>query len=123
MGVLEQLRVVNAARKRRWHDVTEAHVPWEGVDWAVALGGEAGEALNVVKKLRRHETGLAEASAGTPPADALRMALAEELADVLIYADLLAAHYGIMLSVAVCNKFNNVSIRNNFPERLDYPDA
>jgi NTP pyrophosphatase (non-canonical NTP hydrolase) len=114
-GVLEALRTANVTRLRRWHGETE----WSGADWSNAMCGEAGEAANVVKKLRRHETGLGEVSANTPPPDELLTALADELADVVAYLDLLAHHYGIDLATAVAAKFNRVSERNGFPERLD----
>jgi NTP pyrophosphatase (non-canonical NTP hydrolase) len=44
--------------------------------------------------------------------------LAEEIADTVTYADLLAAHYGIDLAAAVADKFNRVSRRQGFPDRL-----
>jgi NTP pyrophosphatase (non-canonical NTP hydrolase) len=45
--------------------------------------------------------------------------LADELGDVLAYADLLAQHYGIELRRAVAVKFNRVSEREGFPERIE----
>lgn len=79
--------------------------------------GEAGEAANVIKKIRRHETGLGD-SANTPPMDELIQNLEAELADVIIYADLLADFYGINLEDAIKEKFNHTSKINGFPERL-----
>ena len=111
------LRAANATRCLRWHgpDTT----PWLGVDWSNAMGGEAGEAQNVVKKLRRHETGTA--GRNEPSVWALRSALALEIADTITYADLLAHYYGISTAAAVAAKFNMVSSRHGFPERLaDY---
>ena len=130
-GVLEQLRTVNVSRAERWHSGAD---PWTGADWGNAMGGECGEAQNVVKKLRRHETGIGvgpQAYPGmldpsgsglpynTPPPDDLLPALADELADVICYADLLANHYGIDLVAAVVSKFNRVSEAQGFPERID----
>ena len=40
----EQVHAANTARCRRWHEDSTA---WTGADWATALGGECGEALNV----------------------------------------------------------------------------
>lgn len=50
-------RVLEVSRTRtvRWH--SDQTIPWTGADWATAFGGEVGEALNVVKKLRRIECG------------------------------------------------------------------
>ena len=78
--------------------------------------GEAGEAANVVKKLRRHETGTGAANALS--VTQLRAMLADEIADTVLYASLLASYYGIDLADAIVSKFNRVSEREGFPERL-----
>lgn len=112
---LAHLSAVNRARCARWHDPDTE--PWTGADWSNAMCGEAGEAANVVKKLRRHET--RTSPAGDPGEAALHRALADEIADVLLYLDLLANHYGLDLEACVVPKFNRVSERQGFPERLD----
>jgi NTP pyrophosphatase (non-canonical NTP hydrolase) len=76
--------------------------------------GEAGEAANVVKKIRRHETGMPDRI----PLPQLLPMLADELGDVVAYADLTARYYGIDLGNAVARKFNKISEREGFPERL-----
>src|SRR3954471_21600856 len=91
-----QITETNAARRDRWHSAAE---PWTGADWSNAMCGEAGEAANVVKKLRRIETNIAKR--GAESADEFRQMLGDEIADVVIYADLLAKHYGIDLAAAV----------------------
>jgi NTP pyrophosphatase (non-canonical NTP hydrolase) len=111
---LAELRTVNVSRLYRWHGEADE---WSGADWSNAMCGEAGEAANVVKKLRRHETH-AGTQYNTPEVAALLPALAEELADVVIYADLLAHKYGIDLADAVIAKFNRVSEAQGFPERV-----
>ena len=136
------LRAVNNRRMGRWHGDS---ADWSGADWSNAMNGEAGEmaeasvaairyvevameatirasiangtVANTIKKIRRHETGLGT-SYNTPELEALAAKLAEEIADVVIYADLLANHYGIDLGQAVVEKFNKVSEANGFPERL-----
>jgi NTP pyrophosphatase (non-canonical NTP hydrolase) len=105
---------VNRERCKRWHEDGEA---WTGADWATALGGETGEALNVVKKIRRVETGLGPGM-NDPPEHELRSMLADELADTFLYLDLLADFYGVDLPAAIVAKFNRVSERQGFPERL-----
>lgn len=71
---------------------------------------------NVVKKLRRYECGL---KGQLDPAEPeLRSMLADEIADVICYVDLLATYYGIDVAAAVTSKFNRVSERQDFPERL-----
>ncbi len=114
MGFLQQLREVNVGRCARWHGPDTD--PWTGADWSNAMCGEAGEAANVVKKLRRHET--RTGAADNPPVDDLVAKLGAELADTVIYADLVAAHYGIDLQAAMVAKYNLVSEREGFPERL-----
>lgn len=54
----------------------------------------------------------------TPHHEKLIAMLADEIADVILYADLLARHYGINVSDAVRAKFNRVSEAQGFPERL-----
>lgn len=44
--------------------------------------------------------------------------LGEELADVFLYLDLLAGYYGVDLPAAIVKKFNKVSEKQGFPERL-----
>lgn len=120
MGLdLETLSVVNRLRANRWHDgFGYRSGNWSGADWSNAMVGEAGEAANVVKKLRRFETG--HRGQLDPDDPELRMALGAELADTIIYADLVATYYGIDLSIAIMEKFNAVSEREGFPERLDF---
>jgi NTP pyrophosphatase (non-canonical NTP hydrolase) len=113
---MNQVSGANRARCERWHSGFPNDTNWTGADWAVAMGGEAGEALNVVKKLRRIEVGTPGAM--DPSEVELLAALSDELADVYLYLDLLAAKYGIDLPGAVVSKFNRVSVRQGFPERL-----
>lgn len=116
---LARLREVNTRRCARWHGPDTE--PWSLADWSNAMCGEAGEAANVVKKIRRTQTGTDEHV--TPGhrirnTTALIERLATELADVVIYADLVAANAGIDLSRAIVDKFNAVSVREGFPERI-----
>jgi NTP pyrophosphatase (non-canonical NTP hydrolase) len=115
------LRAINAARCARWHGPDTE--PWSLADWSNAMCGEAGEAANVVKKIRRIDTGTDQDLIDFPrdPTERRRIfvdLLAAELADVVIYADLVAAAEGIDLAAAVVEKFNAVSEREGFPERL-----
>ena len=112
----QEVHAANTARCRRWH---EDRGEWSGADWATALGGETGEALNVVKKLRRVECGL-QPGPNDPPVMELGAMLADELADVFLYLDLLAWHYGIDLPYAIVAKFNRVSATQGFPEELEH---
>lgn len=115
------LRIINSLRCRRWHGPDTE--PWSLADWSNAMCGEAGEAANVVKKIRRVETNTdREVYLSSEQANIKREALvgmlADELADLVIYADLVASNAGIDLSEAIVRKFNAVSEREGFPERL-----
>lgn len=110
---LHALRDTNAVRSARWLSGD----PWSGADKSNEMMGEAGEAANVVKKIRRIETNTPGADPAALPA--LLDHLASELADVVITADLLATFYGIDLAAATVAKFNATSIKMGFPERLD----
>lgn len=113
---IEEIVRTNASRAVRWHPPETEQ--WSGADWSNAMCGEAGEAANVVKKIRRHETGLAGLGQPVPPLDELHSMLADELADVVCYLVLLANHYDVDLTEAIVSKFNRVSELQGFPERL-----
>lgn len=109
----DELRALNVQRCPMFgHGVRS----WNPLEWAGALCGEAGEAANVAKKLRRMAQGCDVNTDGDT--EMLKAKLAEELADVVIYADLLAASIGYKLGEAVRFKFNVVSERVGFPEKL-----
>ena len=115
-----ELAGINRKRCQRWHPGFPAD-SWTGADWSNAMQGEAGEAGNVVKKLRRAE--LNTRGALDPPATDLIQKLGDEIADTVIYADLLAQFYGLDLAECVARKFNAVSVREGFPERLSESTA
>ena len=82
------------------HSQANGH-DWSIAEWTNALAGEAGEACNIAKKLLRgdygddQELGIGE--------------LMDEIADVVIYADLVCQRVGRKLEIAVLNKFNEKS--------------
>lgn len=61
---------------------------WTLADWVIATGGEVGEALNVIKKLNRERDGIIGNSKNKAE---LLVDLGDELADAVIYTDLLLA--------------------------------
>jgi NTP pyrophosphatase (non-canonical NTP hydrolase) len=96
---LSEFRTVNVQRcEESYFPLDSKDGPW----WGNAMAGEVGEACNVVKKIDRD---------GSTPERI--QDLADELADVVTYADLLAARYGINLAEAIKSKFNEVSKRVN----------
>ena len=99
----DDLRLANVER------CTTAFFPleyWNAAEWGCAAAGEMGEACNKIKKANRHD--------GDPTPEEAR-GIAEELADAVIYADLLCARMGVSLGDAVLQKFNEVSRRKNSP--------
>ena len=94
---------------------------WTPAEWAVAMGGECGEVLNAIKKLRRLDDGTNTAKDPQTKEDAISD-IADELADLIIYADLLAARLDIDLTKAIRSKFNKVSHRMNSSVLLYGPE-
>lgn len=89
---------------------------WSLAEWTNAMAGEAGEACGVAKKLIRIRDGINKSN--NSDAHELRLKLADELADTVLYADLAAQAAGINLGEAVRQKFNQVSVEEGFPFRL-----
>ena len=110
----KKLREQNKERCSRWHP--GGIDDWTLSEWAVAAAGEMGEACNVVKKLNRDAGGMVGNQEITRAH--LQEMLAHEIADIVIYLDLLAQRADIDLEEAIIEKFNLVSARNRFPERL-----
>lgn len=126
-------RVIEVSNERlgRWHGPGSE---WSAADWSNAMCGEVGElvealddlkdglviasgkAANNVKKFRRTETGTVGLT--DPDVETLRGMLAHEIADVIFYAFLLASHCKIDVPTALVDKFNIVSERQGFPDRL-----
>jgi NTP pyrophosphatase (non-canonical NTP hydrolase) len=112
------LRAANLSRCARWHP--RGLCEWSLSDWGVATAGELGEALNVVKKLNRERDQIAGNNLSE---EELRQQLADELADVAIYLDIMAASENINLAEAIVSKFNRTSAKVGFPERLEAEDG
>jgi NTP pyrophosphatase (non-canonical NTP hydrolase) len=69
---------------------------WSEMEWGCAAAGEMGELCNLLKKRRRGE-------------DIPLKAVMDEIADVIIYLDLLSAKLGVHLSGPIREKFNETS--------------
>jgi NTP pyrophosphatase (non-canonical NTP hydrolase) len=112
----DQLRTANVARCSRWHP--EGITSWSASDWTTAVTGELGELASLIKMKNRERDGLPGNKFSPTKKD-----IADEIADVAIYLDLLAASLDIRLDEAVISKFNEVSERVGFPERLGGNDG
>lgn len=84
---------------------------WSPLEWGGATGGEMGELLNLLKKLRRGDAGLDDIIDDKGVKLTLREAIAKECADVVCYLDHTANQVGVDLGEAVRAKFNEVSER------------
>lgn len=81
---------------------------WSLADWGLAVAGEVGEAANILKKVRRGDLTLEQA----------RPALAREFADIQSYLDHWSRLAGVDLGEATIAKWNEVSERIGYSERL-----
>lgn len=96
---------------------------WNVLEWAGATAGECGEMANVAKKLRRHEVVVQESNEWwyerhAKKKEKLRQHLADEVADTIIYLDLLCASQGIDLEEAIKKKFNETSTKIGFRKKF-----
>ena len=105
------------ANVRRCEEVFHKLDDWSPTDWATAMAGECGEVCNEVKKLRRLDSAdsVLDSSAMR---EYLTTLIGNELADLIIYADLLAARMGIDLSERIKFKFNEVSDKRKSTVKL-----
>lgn len=85
---------------------------WSLSDWFTAVTGELGEAANIAKKLNRVRDGI---TGNTETEKELRIKLAQEIADVFIYLDLLAQSESIDLEKSVINTFDAKSKQIGYP--------
>jgi NTP pyrophosphatase (non-canonical NTP hydrolase) len=99
-GAHRTLRAANAARQLEWDKDARITLSYRLNE----LAGETGEACNIGKKLERERLGIRGSRATVTD-------LAEELADVVICADLVAMGEGIDLAQAVISKFNATSAK------------
>lgn len=103
----DALRRSNEARHQEWANGETLPLSFRGLE----LGGEAGEACNEIKKIERIRLGI------TGGKEDLQ-ALANELADVVICADLIAMDLDIDLGEAIKDKFNHTSEKYGLETRF-----
>lgn len=104
-------RKANATRCLKWHPLGIGS--WSASDWITAIVGELGETASLIKMRNRERDGLVGNKFS--PTD---KQIAFEIADTVIYLDLLAEMLNIDLALAIVEKFNEVSERNGFTDRL-----
>lgn len=120
---ISEISEINNERKREWHN--DADTDWSPAEWGNAFAGECGELCNYLKKILRHDMGIRqlaikEGSEYENPA--VRQALidkaAKEIADSFLYLNIIADELNIDMYQAIVQKFNEVSERENLPQRM-----
>lgn len=107
MLTFKQLRDANVQRCMIWHP--KGIRTWSASDWLTAVCGELGELASLIKMSNRERDGLVGNKFTVE-----KRQIANEIADVAIYLDLLAAAHDISLDECITAKFNEVSKRNEF---------
>lgn len=98
MNTLENLKIANRERCPLFGSSIE---DWNLPQWGNAVAGETGEMCNIIKKIDRGDFTLEEK----------RQDLADEVADQIIYLDMLCQKAGIDMEQAIISKFNKTSIK------------
>jgi NTP pyrophosphatase (non-canonical NTP hydrolase) len=106
--LFSDLREASARRQAEWPGSEAADLSFR----ALEVGGETGELLEALKKYRRSQLGIKGSSATLDD-------IADEMADVAIALDLLAAKLDINLARAIVRKFNATSEKYELATRLD----
>lgn len=122
------LRTANRLRLPQFKNAKglPAHSEPDGSDWPLdawsnAALGELGEAANLIKKLRRGDLALNDyiIDSDGQRSKTVRQCLADELADVVTYVDILALQIDVSLGDAVATKFNENSKRVGADVEID----
>lgn len=107
-----EFRQANRERCLRWHP--HGIESWSNSDWLVAIMGELGELASLIKMRNRERDGLT-GNKFSPTDEQIE----QESADVFTYLDLFCERNGIDLGMAAARKFNEVSDRCGFPDRIE----
>lgn len=110
MSFWHELRAANILRDKEWNPNKVLSLSFRGNE----LGGEIGEAQNLLKKIERERLGLVGSRA-------TREQLAEELSDGVICLDLIAMEFDIDLGYYIPRKFNKTSEERKLSIRLFEP--
>lgn len=117
---LQELIIANRERAKRWH-APEGLKGWNALEWAGAMAGEAGEACNAAKKLRRIEQNIAninESARSLQTEIDAQIVVGKECADTILYALLLMERVNVDAEEMLREVFNKKSEEYGFPERV-----
>jgi len=107
----DEFRAANATRCLKWHP--HGIESWSDSDWLVAIMGELGELASLIKMRNRERDNL-PGNKFSPTDEQI----AKEAADVYTYLDLFCERNRIDLGRTAALKFNEVSERVGFPDRI-----
>lgn len=118
----KQVIDANLSRVEKWHSLRD----WSPLEWAGAMCGEAGEAANFAKKLKRLTSEIPNIDSRQKGAillkekrvEAYQKGIGCEVADTIIYGVLLCARVDVDLVACIREVFNAKSEEYGFPERL-----
>ena len=86
-------------------DVFRQSLDWTHSEWATAMAGKSSAARSLIRRSRLGE-------------DIAPSYIVKELAELVIYADLLATRLGLSLGACVRDRFNEVSEQREYDTRL-----
>lgn len=117
------LQEASRTRQHRWHDQDDQ---WTPLEWAGAMCGEAGEAANAAKKLRRlqgkiknlDKRGIPHGTTVAKQEELYKVSIAGEVADTILYGICLLNAIGIDAETVIRAIFNQKSEEYDFPERV-----
>lgn len=117
---INRLQEINIQRAFRWHG--GGLQCWTPLEWAGAMCGEAGEAANAAKKLKRLVDNIQSINEGARHYATLAEAkreVSKECADTILYALLLMARVEDRDPESMLREiFNKKSEEYGFPERI-----
>ena len=105
---LSKLREMTIKRQKEWAGDVELSLSYRSNE----LAGEVGELCNCIKKLERERMGMVGSRVS-------KESIAQEIADVIITADLLASALDIDLDKAVPDKFNYTSSKYGLKTKFE----
>ena len=111
MLTIKELAATNLARCESVEGFNHALPSWSMLEWAGAMCGEAGEAANVAKKLKRIDQGMSYANRDNDrDRGVLMKKLAKECGDTILYAFLLLQATGHDPEEIIRGVFNDKSV-------------
>jgi NTP pyrophosphatase (non-canonical NTP hydrolase) len=118
-STINKLSETNVSRAKRW--LGGGLDEWNPLEWAGAMCGEAGEAANAAKKLKRMEDKICtinEEARHYTTLEQAKLEVAKECADTILYALLLIERVGHTPYEILSQVFNKKSEEYGFPERI-----